>query len=184
MALGKICKVDGCTRILRIQDGPICPAHKSRFWRHGSYDVSPNWSILKKGQPWITNCGYLALNHNSRRIQYHRYIMEQHLGRRLTGKERVHHKDGNKLNNDIENLELFKSESEHKKKCHPYMWKKRKFRPPLNAKTIANILRRLSIKSCGQGKEAIMKYCFCGNKTTVRNLCDKHYKWARRHKFI
>ena len=40
-----------------------------------------------------------------------RYIMEQQLGRYLTIDEVVHHKDGNKLNNVVENLELmFKSE--------------------------------------------------------------------------
>ena len=38
--------------------------------------------------------------------------MEQYLGRKLTRDEVVHHKDGNKANNDIENLELT-SLSEH-----------------------------------------------------------------------
>jgi HNH endonuclease len=32
--------------------------------------------------------------------------MEQHLGRELNPLEKVHHKDGNKLNNTIENLEV------------------------------------------------------------------------------
>lgn len=36
----------------------------------------------------------------------HRYIMEQHLGRKLNSKEVVHHKDGNPLNNNIDNLEV------------------------------------------------------------------------------
>lgn len=45
----------------------------------------------------------------------HRIIMEQHLGRKLKKIERVHHIDGNKRNNHISNLMLFKNESEHQK---------------------------------------------------------------------
>lgn len=43
----------------------------------------------------------------------HRVIMEQILGRPLRPGEIVHHKDGNILNNDPENLELLPSQSEH-----------------------------------------------------------------------
>lgn len=43
----------------------------------------------------------------------HRYAMEQHLGRYLEAGEVVHHRDGDKLNNAIENLELFASQSDH-----------------------------------------------------------------------
>ena len=37
---------------------------------------------------------------------YARYLMEQSLCRELTNDEEVHHKDGNKLNDVIENLEV------------------------------------------------------------------------------
>jgi len=36
----------------------------------------------------------------------HRFIMEKILGRNLTRDETVHHKDGNRLNNSLENLEI------------------------------------------------------------------------------
>lgn len=39
--------------------------------------------------------------------------MEEHLGRKLLPTEIVHHKDHNKLNNDISNLELFSSHRDH-----------------------------------------------------------------------
>ena len=37
---------------------------------------------------------------------YARYLMEQHLGRKLTNEEEVHHKDHNKMNDVIEKLEV------------------------------------------------------------------------------
>ena len=39
---------------------------------------------------------------------YPRFIMENHLGRKLNDDEDVHHIDGDKTNNDISNLEIVK----------------------------------------------------------------------------
>lgn len=55
-------------------------------------------------------------------ILEHRYIMEQHLGRKLLTSEIVHHIDGDGLNNDLSNLELM-SQSDHRREhSGPFNW--------------------------------------------------------------
>ena len=39
-------------------------------------------------------------------VSYPKYIMEQHLGRKLSSDETVHHKDGDFTNNDPSNMEV------------------------------------------------------------------------------
>jgi hypothetical protein len=55
---------------------------------------------------------YKAIKVNGIKKDEHRHIMEVHLGRRLASNEVVHHKDGNKRNNNLSNLEVM-SLSEH-----------------------------------------------------------------------
>jgi hypothetical protein len=96
--------------------------------------LSPRWNGGRK----YHNSGYYiirvpdnhphptATEHGAKYILEHRYVMEQHLGRYLDPQEVVHHKDGNKLNNAIENLQLFKSQGEHLGTCHSQIAKKSK----------------------------------------------------------
>jgi|14BtaG_2_1085337.scaffolds.fasta_scaffold19572_4 hypothetical protein len=53
------------------------------------------------------------------KIYQHRSIMEEHLGRKLTPNEQVHHVDMNKSNNDISNLWLC-SPSDHMSAHHSF----------------------------------------------------------------
>jgi len=45
----------------------------------------------------------------------HRLIMEEYLGRYLTPEEVVHHKNGDRLDNNIENLQLLTGKGAHRK---------------------------------------------------------------------
>lgn len=58
---------------------------------------------------------YKTIMVNGIQVREHRWIMEQHLGRKLEPWEHVHHIDGNHLNNLIDNLEVL-SNSEHQRR--------------------------------------------------------------------
>jgi hypothetical protein len=55
-----------------------------------------------------------------KKVRKHRWLMEQQLGRKLEPWEHVHHKDGDPLNNDLNNLQVIE-EAEHMRlhKAHP-----------------------------------------------------------------
>jgi len=63
----------------------------------------------KKG--WVHN-GRRVIQDGTREIFEHRYIMEQHLGRPLEPNEVVHHKNEDRMDNRLENLELM-TRSQH-----------------------------------------------------------------------
>ncbi len=49
---------------------------------------------------------YKKVRVNGMLVFEHRFIAEQMIGKKLTSKEFVHHKDGDKTNNNPENLEI------------------------------------------------------------------------------
>lgn len=52
---------------------------------------------------------YRSVMRGARRVLEHRYVMEQHLGRLLVDDENVHHINGVRNDNRLENLELWSS---------------------------------------------------------------------------
>lgn len=80
-----------------------------RYLNQGGYIVIPDPTMRKN----ITDGGYVRVNvgrrgdRNGGRVLEHRWVMEQHLGRPLFPNENVHHINGDKTDNRIDNLELW-----------------------------------------------------------------------------
>ncbi len=78
----------------------------------------PDW----KGGRIVDKDGYILVyspEHSTRKhtrhVLEHRLVMARHLGRELLPSEVVHHRNGNKQDNRIENLEVFETNGEHLK---------------------------------------------------------------------
>jgi len=71
-------------------------------------DRNPNWNggiVLKKG--------YVRVRKDGGYLRQHRFIVSEYIDRKLNKHERIHHIDGNKTNNEINNLYIFRNNYSH-----------------------------------------------------------------------
>lgn len=82
---------------------------RSKPQKYCSFDCAKRGAGALRQRGWReqTPGGYIIRCVGSKTIMQHREVMEQHLGRPLKAYENVHHKNGDRQDNRLENLEVW-----------------------------------------------------------------------------
>lgn len=96
----------GCISLRKGKKFPEFSGENHPRWKGGRIKHGKYIDVLSPNHPNRSKRGY---------VLEHRLVMEKHLGRYLLTKEVVHHINGIKDDNRIENLEFFANKKEHLK---------------------------------------------------------------------
>ena len=129
-----------------------CFRENNNSWKGGRIKANGYIKILQPNHPFCDDRGY---------VMEHRLVMEKHLGRFLHPKEQVHHLNGIRDDNRIENLKLLSGRGEHMKIHRP---------------NIKNPPRKRIIGKCNQCNKKI-EILPCQIRMFKKHFCNKECRF-------